>query len=70
MSKITEKTLIPLSLLAIIIGGVIWLTTMYSQGTANAESIRDIRSDNKGIQKMFLEIKEDIGIIKGILEND
>lgn len=37
--KISEMTLIPLSLAIVMFGGVFWLTQIYVQGNANAAAI-------------------------------
>jgi hypothetical protein len=45
--KITEGTLIPISLVVIIIGGVSWLTTIHAGEKRNADNITEIKSHAK-----------------------
>jgi len=51
MTKITEKTWLPISLVSAIggagIGAIIWLTTMYNQGVANAAAIGAIEAKHE-----------------------
>ena len=52
---ITEKTLIPLSLLLVIAGGIFWFSSMYSQTQANAESIVEVKQQQKDDRKEILD---------------
>lgn len=47
MSKITENTLVPLSLMATILGAGAWLTVVWYQGNANATAIMEIKTEVK-----------------------
>lgn len=49
VAKITETTLLPISLVLTIIGGVFWLTMIYSQTEANAKEISKIKDDGREI---------------------
>jgi hypothetical protein len=42
MSKITENTLIPISVFAVVAGGIFWLSSLYIQTKANADSLDKI----------------------------
>jgi len=56
MSKITEATLIPISLVVAIIGGVVWLSVMYQRVEAHQEKLQVIDKKQDGIvekQKLF-----------------
>ena len=39
IKKISETTVIPISMVLILFGGVFWLTQIYVQGNANAAAI-------------------------------
>ena len=41
---ISESTLIPVSMVVVIVGGIYWLTTIYNQGVANASSLIDLQT--------------------------
>lgn len=41
---ISEKTLIPIGALSVIVGAVMWLTSVWKQGDANAAQIQDIKA--------------------------
>lgn len=56
MSKLTENTLIPLSLVITIIGGVVWLSVMYQRVEAHQEKLGHIEQQQDHIvekQKLF-----------------
>jgi hypothetical protein len=42
MRSITEKTLIPISAIGVVVGGVFWLTMLYFQTNANAKALADL----------------------------
>ena len=65
MKIIDEKTLIPISALAIILGGCAWLTTIYYTGSANAEAIDRIEKKQDDIEK----IKTDLAVVREKVEN-
>ena len=44
---ITEKTLLPISLLAILAGGIFWLSSMYALANSNEKQIMIIKTDLK-----------------------
>ena len=44
---ITEKTLLPISLLAILAGGIFWLSSMYALANSNEKQIVIIKTDLK-----------------------
>jgi hypothetical protein len=44
---ITEKTLLPISLLVIIAGGIFWLSSMYALANSNEKQITIIKTDLK-----------------------
>jgi hypothetical protein len=44
VQKITENTLLPISLVITLVGGVFWLTTIYSQSNANAVEIKEMKT--------------------------
>ena len=55
MDMITEKTLVPISLLAVLAGGVFWLSSMYAQTTANAQAIVEIKEAQKDDRREIIE---------------
>jgi len=44
---ITEKTLLPISLLVILAGGIFWLSSMYALANSNEKQISIIKTDLK-----------------------
>jgi enamine deaminase RidA (YjgF/YER057c/UK114 family) len=46
-SIVSEKTLIPVSLLTVVMGGVFWLSSMYAKTNANAEAIVEIKDQTR-----------------------
>lgn len=61
---ISEKTLIPVSVLATVIGGVFWLSNIYATGESNASDINLLREEQRVVlqrqRDLRLEIKEDL----------
>jgi len=45
--KITEGTLLPISLVIVIIGGASWLTTIHAGEKVNAENIVEMKTQTK-----------------------
>ena len=45
MTKITEKTFIPVSLMIVLLGGSFFVSTLYTKNEAQGEEIRIIRSN-------------------------
>lgn len=43
MTKLTEQTLIPVSLVGSIIGGVIWLSVIYYKSEATAKDVDQLK---------------------------
>lgn len=50
-SLLSENTMVPVSLVIIIIGGSVWLGTQYSLAKNNADQIVKIHSDIEGIEE-------------------
>jgi Tfp pilus assembly protein PilN len=61
MPKITEGTLVPLSLvgasLLTLLGGAMWLTSMYAQGNASAREIDILKAKHESLATEIHEIK-------------
>lgn len=76
MNNLSEKTWVPLSLVSglilSIVGGSMFITTMYNQGNANAQNIDSIRSDQNRFQEKISNkldsMAEDIAVIKSKLK--
>lgn len=55
MSRITEGTLIPISLVITIIGGVIWLSVIFYKTDANADAIAELKGKQSLLEdKIYL----------------
>ena len=66
--SLSEKTLVPLSLIATICGGVVWVTMLYAQGVSNAKSIDELRTIQNSYAEDLSAMKVDISFIRGVLE--
>lgn len=64
MSQITEKTRITLGMVVTLLGFSAWLTQIYFQGTANADSIREIKDRQSKIET----IQTDVAVIKSQMQ--
>ena len=73
MQTITEKTLIPLSLIVgiigTVIGGVWWLSALYSRVSYAEENINRLQDSNKEIVKQLQSVNETLIQIKVTLDN-
>ena len=49
ISKITELTLLPISLVIVIIGGVVWLTQIYALANSNKTSVVEIKDRQESV---------------------
>ena len=60
MSKLTEQTLIPLSLVITILGGVIWLSVMYQKVEAGQLVQRENRIEIQELKRDQAQYKTDV----------
>lgn len=68
IGRITENTLIPLSLVGCIVGGTAWLTTMHGDIHSHTEVIQDIKAHQEVIAHTLEKINERLSKIEGKLE--
>lgn len=66
--KITENTTINLTMLCALIGGILWLTTIYSVATKAAEDIIELKTEREVLRQDIKEIKQSLGRIEGKLD--
>lgn len=52
---LSEKTLVPISLLAVLAGGIFWLSSMYVQTQANAHAVVEIKEQQRDDRKEIIE---------------
>lgn len=71
-SIISEQTMIPLSFMAILAGGIIWLTNIWATVQANSQAIstleKTVNERDNEINKKFDRIIQDLGYIRGTLD--
>ena len=68
VDAITEKTLVPLSLVVILVGGILWLARIESLATANAAAVRQLSKDQQEYNRTVIEINTRLSRIEGKLE--
>jgi len=61
---LSEKTLIPISLVILLLGGIVWITNIAFKVDVSAESLKKIELRQSTID----EIKTDVAVIKSKLE--
>lgn len=49
-SYLSPKTWVPLGFVLSILGGVVWLSVMWSDGKRNTDDIREIKADIRDLQ--------------------
>ena len=57
VSKITQNTLIPLSLVITLTAGIFWLSKIYFTGEANRVAIREMQVDLKTVDRRTATIE-------------
>ena len=68
MTKITENTFIPISLVISILGGGTWLSAVWYDTKANATSLSEIKIEQKILARELVDTQkkmiEDLAVIK------
>ena len=62
---LNEKTLLPISLVVILLGGVFWLSTVFAQVRVNADRLKELREDQKLYLKTVQKIDRRLSNIEG-----
>ncbi len=70
MKPIGENTGITIGVVIAIIGGVFWLTEIYTKGLATAEAVDSFQVDMKSISRDIQDIKTDVAVIKQTLKEN
>jgi hypothetical protein len=68
LKRITEDTLLPLSVVALLFGFVSWLTTLYNETRDHTDQIIEIKADQRLYGQKIDRILEKLGHIEGQLE--
>lgn len=58
--KLTESTLIPISLVVTLLGGVFWLSAMWSQVQAASEDIAEVTQKQEVLSDKLIEQNQQI----------
>lgn len=64
MGKITEGTLVPISLVIVLVGGIFWLTQLYFTTQSNASTIEKMQIQSEKIDQSLSEILERLARIE------
>ncbi len=64
MKPIGENTPITVGIVIAIIGGVFWLTEIYTRGLATAQAVSDFQVDFRDMSRDIQQIKTDVAVIK------
>jgi len=66
--NLSNRTTIPLwavfTSIPMFIGAIMWVSFVAYQGDANAQGIKELKTDKSEVMKMLIEIKEDLAAIK------
>lgn len=65
---ITEGTLVPLSLVAIVAGGIFWLSTLYAEVKANTDGLSRIEERSDKYLTTVEDINKRLSRIEGKLD--
>jgi|GEM_PF-3849010 len=58
MRKINETTLIPISLVVILVGGIVWLSQLYAKTDQNGIDIKDLKEAKEKQFDILQDIRE------------
>ena len=64
---ITEKTLIPVSLVVVIVGGVFWFSNLWAVSKQNAEDIKEIKIKQEEYNSNMYQVNQRLSRIEGAL---
>ena len=68
MSKISENTVVPISLILSLVGGIFWLSTLYVKQESEAKEIIDLKASvsetNTKTEKYMLDIVQRLSRIE------
>ena len=67
MNKITENTLIPVSLVILLLGGIVWLTSIYAQASQAAEAVKALTFKQEDYNRLIENIDRRLSRIEGKL---
>lgn len=79
--KITENTLLPISLVSSLVGGIVWLSVIWANGSENTKSIDKlfVRQDqieatiieqNQMVIEKLSRLEEQMKYLKGVKNED
>jgi len=68
MKKITEATLLPISLVIVLIGGVLWLTDVHSVSREGVSIAKSVETKQEKYNEEIKKVREDVAEIKGMLK--
>jgi hypothetical protein len=64
MSSISDKTKFTFTVVVSLIGLSAWLTTIYFQGTANAQAITELKEKQVIVEGLSTSLSTDVAVIK------
>ena len=67
MKTITEQTLLPLSLVGVLIGGVFWFSNLWAISKQNSEEIKEIKSKQEEYVQNMYQVNQRLSRIEGAL---
>jgi len=70
MAKITEKTLIPVSIVAVLIAGVFWLGALMAEVKSNSKALEENKLIKLRIFQKLNDISQRLSRIEGMLSEN
>lgn len=70
MKKISEQTLVPVSMVLILFGFISWLTTLYNETKANGSEISEIKSEQRIYNQKLDRIMEKLNVMEGVMRGE
>lgn len=67
IKKISEKTLVPISMVITLFGGVAWLTNLYAENKSHGSEIREIKQMQTRYDEKLDRVIEKLNRIEGYL---
>ncbi len=69
IGAITEKTVIPLGVFVILVGGIVWLTSIYAESHQNAVAISELKLKQDEYNRTVQSIDSRLSHIEGVLSD-
>jgi hypothetical protein len=68
LREITERTLIPLSIFAVLAGGIFWLSSLFATVSQHTQQLQALETKQEKVGEILQMIREDLADIKAAIK--